>query len=68
MMNGMFLRRSSELYRSGESKSSGSLVPSPFVMGENGRLTLGQLVAEFNQDRFAIDIEAREAGAGTGHR
>ena len=46
--------RSSELYRAGETRSSGSLVPSPFVMAEGGRLTLGQLVAEFNQDRFAI--------------
>jgi hypothetical protein len=52
--------RSSNLYRSGETTSSGSLVPSPFEMRDNGRLVLGSLMAEFNQDRFIIDIEAKE--------
>ena len=52
--------RSSNLFRAGETTSSGSLVPSPFEMKENGRLVLGSLMAEFNQDRFVIDIEAKE--------
>ena len=57
--------RSSDLYRSGETISSGSLVPSPFAMDpRSGRLTLAALVAEFNQDRFVLDVEARESGAG----
>ena len=41
--------RSSNLYRSGSTKSAGSLVPSPFIMEKNGRLVLATLVAEFNQ-------------------
>lgn len=55
--------RSSDLYRAGSTTSSGSLVPSPFKMEENGRLTLGALIAEFNQDRFVIDIEAKESNS-----
>ena len=55
--------RSSNLYRSGSTVSAGSLVPSPFSMEENGRLTLGSLMAEFNQDRFVIDIEAKDHGS-----
>jgi hypothetical protein len=41
--------RSSNLYRSGSTRSAGSLVPSPFTMEKNGRLVLATLVAEFNQ-------------------
>ena len=52
--------RSSNLFRAGATTSSGSLVPSPFEMRDNGRLVLGSLMAEFNQDRFVIDIEAKE--------
>jgi hypothetical protein len=52
--------RSSDLFRAGSTVSAGSLVPSPFAMEESGRLVLGSLMAEFNQDRFVIDIEARE--------
>ena len=53
----------SELYPSGSTISAGSLVqdPSPFSMTQNGRLVLGSLMAEFNQDRFVLDIEAIEA-------
>jgi hypothetical protein len=43
--------RSSNLYRSGSTRSAGSLVPSPFTMEKNGRLVLATLVAEFNQVR-----------------
>ncbi len=55
--------KSSNLYRSGETSSSGSLVPSPFVMKENGRLVLASLISEFNQDKFVIDIEAKESSS-----
>jgi hypothetical protein len=37
------------VFRSGSTKSAGSLVPSPFIMEKNGRLVLATLVAEFNQ-------------------
>ena len=53
--------RTSNLYRSGSITSSGSLVPSPFEMQQNGRLVLSSLVAEFTQDRFVIEIEAKES-------
>jgi hypothetical protein len=44
----------SELFPSGSTISAGSLVkdPSPFAMTQNGRLVLGSLMAEFNQDKF----------------
>ena len=53
--------RTSNLYRSGSTQSSGSLVPSPFEMEQSGRLILSSLVAEFTQDKFVIEIEAKES-------
>ena len=55
----------SELFPSGSTISAGSLVkdPSPFAMTQNGRLVLGSLMAEFNQDKFVLDIEAVESGS-----
>ena len=52
--------RSSNLYRAGSTESSGSLVPSPFEMKQNGRLVLGNLMTNFNQDQFVLDIVAQE--------
>jgi len=57
--------KSSNLYRRGETQSAGSLVPSPFRMTEGGsRLLLDALMAEYNQQRFEINIEAREHTSG----
>ena len=55
----------SELFPAGSTISAGSLVkdPSPFTMTQNGRLVLGSLMAEFNQDKFVLDIEAVESGS-----
>ena len=53
--------KSSNLFKQGATVSSGSLVPSPFKMTQNGRIVLDSLVAEFNQQRFEIDIEAKES-------
>lgn len=50
----------SHLYRAGSNVSSGSVVPSPFAISPTGRLTTATLVAEYNQDRFRLDIIARE--------
>lgn len=50
----------SHLYRAGSNVSSGSVVPSPFAISATGRLTTATLVAEYNQDRFKLDIIARE--------
>ena len=55
--------RSSNLYRSGSTVSSGSLVPSPFEMKQNGRLVLASLVTEFNQDRFVLEVAAQETSS-----
>ena len=43
--------KSSNLFRQGASVSSGSIVPSPFKMTQNGRVVLDSLMAEFNQQR-----------------
>lgn len=43
--------KSSNLFRQGATVSSGSIVPSPFKMTQNGRVVLDSLMAEFNQQR-----------------
>jgi len=53
--------KSSNLFKQGATESAGSLVPSPFKMTQNGRIILDSLMAEFNQQRFEIDIEAKES-------
>uniref|UniRef100_A0A1A9WEW2 Cadherin domain-containing protein n=1 Tax=Glossina brevipalpis TaxID=37001 RepID=A0A1A9WEW2_9MUSC len=46
----------SNLYKFGATKSTGSIVPSPF----EGRITTGAFMAEYNQDRFELEIVAKE--------
>merc|ERR1712106_1180370 len=53
--------KSSNLFKQGATEYAGSLVPSPFKMTQNGRIILDSLMAEFNQQRFEIDIEAKES-------
>ena len=55
--------RSSNLYRAGSTVSSGSLVPSPFEMKQNGRLVLSSLMTNFNQDQFVLEIVAQETSS-----
>lgn len=55
--------RSSNLYHMGSNVSSGSVVPSPFVVMEDGRLLTESLMAEYNQDRFVLEVVAREEAA-----
>uniref|UniRef100_A0A1B6L3B2 Cadherin domain-containing protein n=1 Tax=Graphocephala atropunctata TaxID=36148 RepID=A0A1B6L3B2_9HEMI len=50
----------SHLYRAGANVSSGSVVPSPFSISPSGRLFTVTLVAEYNQDRFRLEVVARE--------
>lgn len=40
--------------------TTGSIVPSPFAISDDGRLTAASYMAEYNQDRFILDIEAKE--------
>ncbi|XP_059616920.1 cadherin-87A [Phlebotomus argentipes] len=51
---------SSNLYKFGSSKSTGSIVPSPFAISKDGRLTTATFMAEYNQDRFILEIIAKE--------
>uniref|UniRef100_A0A1I8MKU3 Cadherin domain-containing protein n=1 Tax=Musca domestica TaxID=7370 RepID=A0A1I8MKU3_MUSDO len=50
----------SNLYKYGATKSTGSIVPSPFAISPEGRVTTGAFVAEYNQDRFELEIVAKE--------
>lgn len=50
----------SNLFKYGNVKSTGSIVPSPFVVSRDGRLSTGSYMAEYNQDHFELDIVAKE--------
>jgi hypothetical protein len=52
--------RSSNLFHMGSQISSGSVVPSPFHVTTDGRLFTESLMAEYNQDRFVLEVVARE--------
>ncbi|KAK9508052.1 hypothetical protein O3M35_007799 [Rhynocoris fuscipes] len=54
---------SSHLYRGGANVSSGSVVPNPFAITENGKLITATLVAEYNQERFKLEVIAKEKAA-----
>lgn len=54
---------SSNLYKYGASKSTGSIVPSPFAITKEGRLTTATIMGEYNQDRFELDVVAKEIEA-----
>ncbi|XP_070490349.1 cadherin-87A isoform X2 [Chironomus tepperi] len=55
-----YLIAASHLYKFGASKSTGNIVPSPFSISQDGRLTTNAYMAEYNQDRFELDIQAKE--------
>ncbi|GLV42165.1 Cadherin 87A, partial [Carabus blaptoides fortunei] len=55
--------RASNLYKFGSSKSSGSIVPSPFNITQDGKLVTSNYMAEYNQDRFIIEVVAKELAA-----
>lgn len=50
----------SNLNKYGSTKSSGSIIPSPFNITEDGELTVATPLTEYNQHRFIIDVVARE--------
>uniref|UniRef100_A0A1A9VG57 Cadherin domain-containing protein n=1 Tax=Glossina austeni TaxID=7395 RepID=A0A1A9VG57_GLOAU len=50
----------SNLYKFGATKSTGSIVPSPFAISSDGRIITGAFMAEYNQDRFELEIVAKE--------
>lgn len=51
---------SSNLYKFNSQKSSGSIVPSPFNITQEGKLVTSGYMAEYNQDRFIVEIVAKE--------
>jgi len=55
--------RASNLYAPGSNVSSGSLVPSPFRVTGNGRLSTATSMLEHNQGRFVIKLVARETAS-----
>lgn len=55
-----FYVASANLYKYGSNKSSGSIVPSPFNVSQDGKLVTTSYMAEYNQDHFIIDVIAKE--------
>ncbi|XP_072154327.1 cadherin-87A isoform X2 [Bemisia tabaci] len=51
----------SYLYRAGSNVSSGSVVPSPFMINSSGRITIAAFVAEYNQEWFKLNVVAKES-------
>nr|XP_040218321.2 cadherin-87A isoform X1 [Anopheles coluzzii]XP_049463650.1 cadherin-87A isoform X1 [Anopheles coluzzii]XP_049463651.1 cadherin-87A isoform X1 [Anopheles coluzzii]XP_049463652.1 cadherin-87A isoform X1 [Anopheles coluzzii]XP_049463653.1 cadherin-87A isoform X1 [Anopheles coluzzii]XP_049463654.1 cadherin-87A isoform X1 [Anopheles coluzzii] len=52
--------RGSYLYKYGATKTTGSIVPSPFAISKDGRVVTANYMAEYNQDRFVLEIVAKE--------
>ena len=50
----------SYLYKFGAKKTTGSIVPSPFAITKEGRITTATYMAEYNQDRFILEVIAKE--------
>ncbi|XP_045767509.1 cadherin-87A isoform X2 [Maniola jurtina] len=59
----IYMVAASNLYKFGDSKSSGSVVPSPFNITQDGILTTANYMSEYNQDRFVLDVIAQEVAA-----
>lgn len=55
-----YLIAASNLYQSGSSRSSGSIIPSPFNITAEGKIVAAAFMAEYNQDRFVLDVIAKE--------
>ena len=54
---------SANLYKYGSDKPSGSIVPSPFNVTQDGKLVTSGYMAEYNQDRFIVEIVAKEVAS-----
>lgn len=52
--------KASNLYKYGSDKSSGSIIPSPFNITQQGQINTASYLAENNQHRFIVDVVARE--------
>ncbi|CAH2040130.1 unnamed protein product, partial [Iphiclides podalirius] len=56
----VYMVAASHLYKFGAERSSGSVVPSPFNVSQDGVLMTATFMSEYNQDRFVLDIIAQE--------
>ncbi|XP_075975917.1 cadherin 87A isoform X2 [Anticarsia gemmatalis] len=56
----IYMVAASNLYKFGAEVSSGSVVPSPFNISQDGVLMTAHYMSEYNQDRFVLDIIAQE--------
>lgn len=52
--------RASNLFRPSESKSIGSIIPSPFNITQDGKLTTASLMAQYRRHRFILQVQAKE--------
>lgn len=59
----MYYIRASNLYKIGSNKSTGSIIPSPFNITQDGKLVTANYMAEYNQDRFIVEIVAKETAS-----
>lgn len=51
---------SANLYKYGSDKPSGSIVPSPFNVTQDGKILTSGYMAEYNQHRFIVEVVAKE--------
>lgn len=56
----IYMVAASNLYKFGAQESSGSVVPSPFNISQDGVLMTAHYMSEYNHDRFVLDIIAQE--------
>ncbi|XP_045535482.1 cadherin-87A [Papilio machaon] len=56
----LYVVAASHLYKFGAAHSSGSVVPSPFNITQDGVLMTAAFMSEYNQDRFVLDVMAQE--------
>ncbi|XP_013167348.1 PREDICTED: cadherin-87A [Papilio xuthus] len=56
----VYVVAASHLYKFGAARSSGSVVPSPFNITQDGVLMTAAFMSEYNQDRFVLDVIAQE--------
>ncbi|XP_024937586.1 cadherin-87A isoform X2 [Cephus cinctus] len=54
---------SANLYKYGSDKLSGAIVPSPFSVTQDGKVLTSGYMAEYNQDRFIVEVIAKETAS-----
>ncbi|KAK8407296.1 hypothetical protein O3P69_002092 [Scylla paramamosain] len=52
--------RASNLFRPGDTKAIGSIIPSPFNISQDGKLTTASLMSQYRRHRFLLQIQAKE--------